>query len=393
MGQSGGCKGEVREQSRIAVPETATNSQVPGCRCHLGAAHRMNLIRFGCVLSMLARWFPLAGFLATSIPGLAVTITDPDQGIFTYSGSANGLSGITWTGGNTFQAVSDSVGAPNTYPLTVSLSGTGAVTNASLGSAFPMATGSDPEGITFHAQRGTFFVSDESYPDGSYIREFSRNTGALVNTLTIPPVMLRDRSSLGFEALTSGAGSIWTANEQALEHESHTANSTSGSIIRLQRFSDITLAANGQWAYETDPYHGVPDLAVLPNGQLLVLERAFTFGSGGTKHNRIYLVDFSNATETSAIPDLDDTPFTLASKTLLWEADMGTSGTHNFEGMCIGPQLDQDTYSLLLIADNNSGSTQHLYALTITIPEPAAGAFMLAGLALGAQFARRRTQG
>ena len=286
-------------------------------------------------------------------------------------------------GGTNYYAVSDSVGAPNIYPLQVTLASNGSVLSASLGGAKALAAGDDPEGIAFHPGRNTLFVSDEGdHPDGGYLREFNRFTGAVVNTVSIPPVMLRDRSSLGFEPLTLGAGSIWIANEQALEHESHTANASEGSTIRLQRFNDSTLLSSGQWAYRTDPEHGVPDLVALPNGQLLVLERAFSFGPSSTHHNRIYLVDFSSATDTSNIPDLDEATFTLTGKTLLWEADMGTEGTHNFEGIGLGPQLSDGTYSLLLIADNNSGSSQHLYAVTVQIPEPRAAVLLAAAVAL-----------
>jgi hypothetical protein len=318
-----------------------------------------------------------------------VVITDPGQGIFDFTGAAPGLSGITWLGGNNYYAVSDSVGAPNIYPVTVALNANGTIASASLGNAFALATGDDPEGIAFHPTRGTLFVSDEgNHPDGGYVREFNRFTGAVVNTVTIPPVMLRDRPSLGFEALTLGAGAIWIANEQALEHESQTSNSTEGSTIRLQRFNDATLEPSGQWAYRTDPEHGVPDLVALPDGRLLVLERAFSFGPEGTHHNRIYLVDFAQATDTSGIPDLDGVSVSLAGKTLLWERDMGTTSTHNFEGIGLGPQLDADTYTLLLIADNNSGTNQHLYALALHIPEPATTALVAGGASV--IFARRR---
>jgi hypothetical protein len=316
----------------------------------------------------------------------AVTISDPGQGIFDFTGSAPGLSGLTWLDGNTYRAVSDSVGSPNTYTLTASLHANGTVTSATLGVVFPLAGGTDNEGIAFHRRRGTLFVSDEgNHPSGGYVREFDRETGALINTLAIPAVMLRDRPSLGFEALTLGAGAIWIANEQALEHESHTANATEGSLIRLQRFDDQTLAPAGQWAYRTDPSHGAPDLVALPDGQLLVLERAFSFGPSGTHYNRIYLVDFSQATETSAIDDLDDGGFSLTGKTLLWEADMGTKSTHNFEGLALGPQLDSDSFSLLLIADNNSGSEQHLYPVVLNgvVPEPAVVSLLILSASIG----------
>jgi hypothetical protein len=321
----------------------------------------------------------------------AVTISDPGQGIFDFTGSAPGLSGLTWLGGNTYRAVSDSAGSPNTYAVTASLHANGTIASASLGAVFALAGGADNEGIAYHSLRDTFFVSDEGdHPSGGHVREFDRGTGALVNTLTIPAVMLRDRSSLGFEALSLGAGAIWIANEQALEHESHTANGTEGSLIRLQRFDDSSLAPAGQWAYRTDPYHGAPDLVALPDGRLLVLERAFSFGTSGTHHNRIYLVDFSSATDTSAIDDLDDGGFSLTDKTLLWEADMGAQSTHNFEGVALGPQLDSDSFSLLLIADNNSGSQQHLYPLVLNgvIPEPQVACLLAFGAAVTA--VRRR---
>lgn len=83
-------------------------------------------------------------------------------------------------------------------------------------------------------------------------------------------------------------------------------------------------------------------------------------------------MDFSGATDVSAIADLDGAPFTLVNKTLLWERYMGTTGTHNFEGITPGPQLGDGTFSMLLIADNNTGTQQHLYPLVIegVVPEP-----------------------
>jgi hypothetical protein len=314
----------------------------------------------------------LLALLTLSSAG-AATISDPGQGIFDFTGTAPGLSGITWLGGNSYYAVSDSVGSPNIFPVTVTLHANGTVASANLGAGLRLSEGDDNEGIAFHPTRGTLFVSDEGdHPEGGYVREFNRFTGAAVNTLPIPAVMQRDRPSLGFEALTLGAGTIWIANEQALEHESHTANSTEGSIIRLQRFSDTSLQPDGQWAYRTDPYHGAPDLVALPDGRLLVLERAFSYGPSGTHHNRIYLVNFSQATDTSAVDDLDTGGFTITGKSLLWEGDMGTESTHNFEGITLGRQLDSDSFSLLLIADNNTGSQQHLYPLVLNgiIPEP-----------------------
>ena len=154
-------------------------------------------------------------------------------------------------------------------------------------------------------------------------------------------------------------------------------------MIRLQRFSDLSLAPSGQWAYRTDPSHGAADLASLPDGRLLVLERSYS----GSRHNAIYLVNFFGATDTSAILDLDDEPFALVSKTLLWQGYTGISA--DFEGISVGPQLGDGSYSLLLIADNGVGTQQHLHALTVQAPEPATTTLLLSATAI---LSRRRNR-
>jgi Esterase-like activity of phytase len=108
--------------------------------------------------------------------------------------------------------------------------------------------------------------------------------------------------------------------------------------VRLQRFDGL-LAPAGQWAYLTDPSDGVVDLLALPDGNLLALERAFRVGSPQGYRNRIYLIDFAEATDVSDIPDLDAGGFTSVKKTLLWERNLGSTSTHDFEGIALGPIL------------------------------------------------------
>ena len=331
----------------------------------------------------MLRSFTLAVLLFARVATAAVMITDPGHGIFDFTGPAPGLSGLTYLGSNDYYAVSDSVGAPDIHPLTVNLNpATGAIASASLGPAFPLATGGDPEGIALHPLRGTLFISDEGlHPDGGYIREFNRSTGALIRTVSIPAVLLRDRRSLGFESLSYGAGALWTANEQALEHETTVQGSSGGTVVRLQKFNDA-LAPAGQWAYSTDASAGVADLLALPDGNLLALERASGVGDPAGFRNRIYLINFAGATDVSGIDDLDDGDFTFVNKSLLWERHMGNTGTHNFEGIALGPSLGDERFSVLLIADNGSGSQQHLYPLILTgmIPEPSTAALLCTAL-------------
>jgi hypothetical protein len=127
-----------------------------------------------------------------------------------------------------------------------------------------------------------------------------------------------------------------------------------------------------QWAYLTDPIpgdtlrpgrdveaSGVSELVALPDGALLVLERAY--GAVGTR-SRLYEVDFSGATDTTALPGLAGAPVAPVRKTLLWERVFPDA---NFEGAALGPGLDSGARSLVLISDNGHALRQVLYALVL----------------------------
>jgi hypothetical protein len=64
---------------------------------------------------------------------------------------------------------------------------------------------------------------------------------------------------------------------------------------------------------------------------------------------------------------------------LLWE---GNFANLNFEGITLGPPLDNGDYSLILVSDNGGGLGQSLYALRITgvIPEPGTAALVVMGM-------------
>ena len=320
----------------------------------------------------------------------AVTITDPGQDAFNFTASAAELSGLTWLAGSTYHAVSDATNQRKVYELNIGVGPTnGRITGASIVQTITLAAGYDLEGIAYCRPRGTWFISDEGqHPAGGFIREHSLPDGNLVRTVTIPAVILNDRPNFGFESCTWGAGALWTANEEALTQESALSTASSGSLIRLQKF-DHLLNPSGQWAYQTDSFgfdspainaerSGVSDLLALPDGNLLVLERTLGIGFIPSYRNRIYLVNFTGATDVSGISDLDGAAFTPVTKTLLWEKNMGSISTRNFEGIALGPALPLiggTSYSVLLVADNGSGTQRHLYALIangVVAPSPIA---------------------
>ena len=309
-----------------------------------------------------------------------VTITDPGQDVFDFTASVAELSGLTWLAGGTYYAVSDDTNQRKVHELTIGVNpANGRITGATLAATITLATGYDLEGIAYCRPRGTWFVSDEGqFPDGGYLREHTLQDGSLLQSLSIPAVMLSDRSNFGFESCTWGSGALWTANEEALAQESVLSTAGSGSLVRLQRF-DHLLNPSGQWVYQTDSFgfdsslttaerSGVSDLLALPDGNLLVLERSLGVAFIPSFRNRIYLVNFAGATDVSGLADLDGAVYTRVTKTLLWEKNMGSISTRNFEGIALGaalPAIGRSSYSVLLVADNGSGMNQHLYALVI----------------------------
>jgi hypothetical protein len=372
--------------------------------------YRMSGMRGGFLLAAVAAAVLGGGGSVVAAPTLTVT----DVGSFSLpSGTtaADELSGLTWAGGSSYYAVSDS--SATLYGLTVNLNpATGAVISASITSSLALGAGSDREGVAYYAGNASVYVSDET---GATIREYRLSDGAVLQTIQPssfgagnPFEVFEDvRSTLSLESLSLQAGhqSLWTANEEALvgDGAASVPGADPATVVRLQRFNS-SLTPAGQWAYEVDAISGdvpgvtlersgVSDVAVLPNGKVLVLERevGWVTGQGVRFRSRLYEVDFAGATDVSSIDELDGASYTPVGKDLLWE---GLFSNENFEGVSLGPALSgADDFSLLLISDDQNGDLdQELYALRLhgAIPEPTVSALLLVA-AGAAVFRRRRT--
>lgn len=197
-------------------------------------------------------------------------------------------------------------------------------------------------------------------------------------------VFLHARPNLGFESLTRTADgrTFWTANEEALDVDGPTPTASRGSVVRLQAL-DADLKPVAQVAYVADPvtgpirvppslagevHSGVSDLLAVDGG-LLVLERMFAGDANGLATNRIriYEVDLRGATDVSrGAPGrgLAGRRYRRVRKTLLAEMTFPLSNS-NFEGITLGPRLAGGDRSVLLIADNNAGTRQALFALRL----------------------------
>jgi hypothetical protein len=185
--------------------------------------------------------------------------------------------------------------------------------------------------------------------------------------MPVPKIFSQSRKNLRLESITWNdvAAHFWIANEEALLPDG-ALSGAEGTLIRLQQLDD-KFRSVAQYAWRTEPagfrFHnsgnGVSDLCLLPDGRLLVLERGFAFGG---LRVRLFLADFKDATDITQVSSLADAKFVTARKTLVFEE---ITGFTNFEGIALGPTLDDGSRSLVLIADSNGGSGHNFLPLKI----------------------------
>ena len=292
---------------------------------------------------------------------------------------AEQVSGITYAGGNLFYAVDDTDN--KLYPFTLAInrsSGSLASSGITIGTGITMSGGKDMEGCAYDPCSGKVWISDET---SALIKEYDPSTGSIAREALVPAILKKYRSNYSLEALTiSGDGmTMWTANEEALTVDGLLATNTVGSVVRLTRFTRNAVSdnwtANGQWAYETQPIgtakdsntrSGVSGLCALPDGTLLVLERRCYQGGLFPDFNiRIYQVNFSGATDVSSMSALQGASYTKTSKTFLWQYTEG-SDMPNYEGICLGPRLDDGSCTLVLISDGGSYAEEGVFVLKLS---------------------------
>lgn len=270
------------------------------------------------------------------------------------------LSGITWLGGNNFAAVSDKRKIIHLLTLSIDAT-TGRITGGRIGDISNVPTKSgDFEGIAWDPAAKVFYISAEG---GNSLLRFAPGA-AFAPSLPLPAVFAKARPNLSLESLAwnGRARQFWIANEEALKPDGPVSSAAAGTLVRLQKL-DPKFRSVAQYAWRTEPAafrygqagSGVSDLCLLPDGQLLVLERGF---AGGGLHLRIFLAGFAGATNTSRVPALEGAEIVPATKTLLYEE---TTGFTNFEGLTLGPKLDGGWQSLIVVADSN-GTEVHTFA-------------------------------
>lgn len=328
--------------------------------------------------------FAIAALCAAFTASHAGALSISDGNSVTRSSEGIELSGITWAGGNTYYAVNDTNASNRLYKITFSVNSSGQISSYNCVSSVKLASSSDLEGCAYDPASGNVWVSMEG--NNSSIREYNPETGAWLRTAPLPEIFQNYmRGNFKLEALTiSGDGlTMWTANEEALTCDgdiSAKPRATGGTTVRLQKFTRASVRDNwtaaAQYAYKTYGLNyaygynnaqrsGVAGLCALPNGQLLVLEREFSGTDDNSNLSSIWvgidssftmaivLADYSSASDVSTLPSLSQSTYTPVVKTKLYEGDTGFA---NYEGICLGPRISNDTVSLLLISDGGGNS-------------------------------------
>lgn len=364
-----------RARPPSAAATAAPRSRVVGARSAVGSSPAAT-VRSRTVGTRAPHPVSAAPVAVVGQPGLRLTATG--QGLFPLGSGTTGaaeLSGITYDGGSTYYAVGDN-GAKSIWQLsTVLAAGFGWVNSGAVASGISApALGSDSEGIALRPGTGTAWISDEGT---STISEFSLGSGLKVGAVAVPAIYrpANVQNNFGLEALSYGAGKLWMANEEALKSDGSLSTTRSGSWVRVQEFGGPDFAPTGQYAYRTEKISGLSpfitversglvDLLALPDGRVLSLERELG-GFLPSFRSRVYLLDFSAATDVSALPSLTAGGFTPVGKKLLWQSVFLMS---NFEGITLGPRLSDGSYSVLLVSDDGAGEArqrQDLYSLVL----------------------------
>ena len=284
----------------------------------------------------------------------------------TASVGSGEYSGITYIGGTQYAVVHDKLngGGIVLYNITINNDGTVGVVSKSIptGTSSSAVTNMDNEGVAYvPGTPGTLFVSAEA--DQS-IREYDLTGAPTGRSLVVPEDLGVGKitSNKGFEALTYNATTelFWTVTESELTKDAATPG-----LLRLQSFG-TDLKPAGRYLYQMDSptqssasassyVFGVPALAALDDGRIIVLEREVYVANGSVLEKAAY--SFTRMNLYVVKPSEDGSGLLRKSLLKSFITKPSDSNFANYEGMCVGPTLSDGSKTLVLIPDSQSGSS------------------------------------
>lgn len=245
----------------------------------------------------------------------------------------------------------------------------------------------DPEGIVVNPLNGNLLVSDEYGPSlyefnraGQRVRQFNTPANLLPrNAGTGTPNFASDagndagkRTNRGFEGLAvSPDGKFSYAMLQSAMLDEGAGN---GVYNRIVKFDNATGNAVAQYAYKMEGSsqgRGISALVAINDHEFLVLERN-NRGVGvdaelTPANKKVFRIDLTGASDVSAL-DLDapGASFTAVGKNTTPLVDLaantpflGGRSPEKWEGLAVGPKLNDGSYLLLAGTDNDYSITQN----------------------------------
>jgi hypothetical protein len=241
----------------------------------------------------------------------------------------------------------------------------------------------DPEGLVVHPATGNLVVSDEYGPS---LYEFDRD-GTLIRAFKTPETLkpvasdgsynfdgdgtTGRRTNRGFEglAISPNGAFVYAMLQSAMVNE----GAGDGVCNRIVKFDTVTGTAVAQFAYRMEGSsqgRGISALVAVNANDFLVLERnnrGIGVGAEATPPNKkVFRINLAGATDVSGqtlsnanCPDVtkDPTPFLdLAANTL---PELGNRVPEKWEGLAIGPRLNNGSHVALAGTDNDYSVTQN----------------------------------
>ena len=246
----------------------------------------------------------------------------------------------------------------------------------------------DPEGVVINPVNGNILIADEYGPS---IVEFNR-AGVEVRRFTVPANLV-PRNAAGTPNFASDAGNtlgraanrgfeglaispdgrfVYATLQSAMLDEAN----RNGLYSRIVKYDMTTGEAVAQYAYKfesTGQGRGVSEIVALGNDKFLILERNNRgVGIGAdfaTADKNVFQIDLSGATDISSIilaggvlpagviPALKSAQIIDLDATTL--AALGFKSPEKWEGLAIGPKLDNGKYLILAGTDNDFSVTQN----------------------------------
>jgi len=165
--------------------------------------------------------------------------------------------------------------------------------------------------------------------------------------------------------------SVWASLEWPLYEDGPIPTPQHGAMVRMTRFQRDGQVTR-QFAYPLDAIpaepgpgkdaeNGVSEILTLPDGELLVLERATVQSADGvhTNYIRLYATDSRGATDIKSLPGLTGAQFVPARKRLVLDfRTLGLPRVDNLEAMGFGPRLPNGHATIVFASDDNFGKTQ-----------------------------------